>query len=713
MKTDRNRRKKNKTHIMWRYFLITVGITLVSAVAVFRLFQTTVIKADKWNAKAMESFGDVIPSIPERGKILADDGSILAANVVFYDAKIDWKSEAIKRDTFYAYLPALCDSLVNFFPGKMTAKEWSKELSRKYEQRDNPKVKGLRNYALANNLSREQRDRLRSFPFFNKGRSKSGLVFTEQLRRCKPYGSIASRSIGSVHADKLALGDNKHDEQVVMHGVSGLEMSLDSLLYGHDGEMQSIQSTVRTLRWEHVPAIDGYDIMTTINIGIQDIVEQELYNMCLEAEPLWGAAIVMDVATGEIKAVSNFERRDSFDVSKGYVEKKNHAFLRYETGSVMKVISMLVALEDSIVVDVNQRISTGRSWAYSGGRPITDAHANTDVSITEVIAQSSNIGIAKIVTSKYGSQPVAFSNRLKQIGFFDRLNVGIAGESVPYMRFSDHDNSNRILLSRMAYGYGMSTPPIYTLAIYNAIANGGKFVRPRLVKQLMHDGSVDSIVPVSYVRERICSEANAVKLREMMHAVVHDPHGTGKSLRNSVIDFGGKTGTAYVTDKGRYTSMKRYSFCGFFPYDNPKYSCIVVFERGKYGAARSSGKVFRQVAMKMHARGMLDNSRMYDSVPDAGAARRGMMYATLDNRSARSFIGSGVSHSLGQLHSPQKAGKGEVPDVVGLGIRDAIDVLEGAGLKVKFSGVGCVYQQSLPPGSKLVKGAEIQLVLRN
>lgn len=707
--------RKNKEHILWRYFLITLAVTIVSAVAVYRLAQTTIFKADQWNEKAMESFGDVVPSIPERGKILADDGSILAANVVFYDAKIDWKSEAIKRDTFYKYLPALCDSLATFFPGRMTAKQWQRELKSKYEAINNPKARGLRNYSLASNLSQSRRDRLRSFPFFNKGRAASGLVFTEQLRRCKPYGSIASRSIGSVHADKLALGNNRHDEQVVMHGVSGLEMSLDSLLYGHDGEMQSIQSTVRTLRWEHVPAVNGYDIMTSINIGIQDIVEQELYDMCLEAEPMWCSAVVMDVETGEIKAVSNFERRDTFDVSKGYVEVTNHAFLRYETGSVMKVISMLVALEDGIVDNVNERITTGRSWAYSGGRPITDAHANTDMSITDVIAQSSNIGIAKIITSKYGANPIAFKNRLKEIGFFEPLNTGIAGAHTPAVWFDGHANSDRITLSRMAYGYAMSTPPIYTLAIYNAIAGGGKFVRPRLVKQLMHDGVPDSVISVSYVRERICSEENARKLREMMHAVVHDPHGTGKSLRNSVIDFGGKTGTAYVTINGRYTGMKRYSFCGFFPYDKPKYSCIVVFERGKYGAARSSGRVFRGIAMKMHARGMLDNSKEYSAEIDSLGGKHGMIYATstAGRHTARSFVDGEAAATLGQLRRPGKMAADEVPDVIGLGIRDAIDALEGVGLIVKFSGTGYVYRQSLLPGSKLIKGAEIQLVLRN
>lgn len=698
---------------MWRYFLITVAITLVSAVAVYRLVQTTVVKADRWNAKALSSFGEIIPSIPERGRILADDGSILAANVVLYDAKIDWKSEAIQRDTFYTYLPALCDSLAAFFPGRKTANQWYYEFKNKYEQRND------RNYALASNLSLGQRNRLRSFPFFNKGRAKSGLVFSEQLRRSKPYGSIASRSIGQVVMDRLSLDSGRYDNQIVMHGVTGLEGAFDTLLYGKDGLMQEVQSTIRTLRWEHVPAMKGYDLLTTINVGIQDIVEQELYNMCLEAEPLWGTAIVMDVKSGEIKAVSNFERRDTFDVGKGYFEKKNYAFLRNETGSVMKVISMLVALEDSIVVDVNERISTGHSWAYSGGRPITDAHGSADKSITEIISHSSNIGIAKLITSKYGSNPSGFKERLREIGFFDPFNIlGIKGESTPYMYFGTHDNSNRIQLSRMSFGYGMSTPPIYTLAIYNAIANGGKFVRPTLLKQLRHDEKIDSIIPVTYVRDSICSEANAQKLRDMMHMVIHDPHGTGKSLRNSVIDFGGKTGTAYVLDKGHYTSMKRYAFCGFFPYDTPQYSCIVVFERGKYGAARSSGRVFQSIAKRMYARGMLDGDNRHESYADTVVNSdrtngMGVMFASTRKHNACSFVGGRSAGSFAQIHSPKTVAADKVPDVTGLGIRDAIDLLEGAGLRVKFTGMGYVYKQSLQPGSDLTKGDEIQLTLRN
>ncbi len=709
------KRQKNKQHIMWRYFLVIVAALLVSVIVVYRLFQTTVIKADEWDEKAQRTlYNDsvVIPAVPERGNIYADDGSILAASALTYSAKIDWVTcaERISEEDFYKDLPALCDSLAAISLGGRSAADWKTLLTKQYIAKKN-----RNGWLFFGGLSYSQRLRMEKFPIFKKGQNKSGLVFGEIKRRCLPYGSIALRTIGETKVKNVKLDGNRNVVSIV--GVSGLEMSFDSLLYGRNGELRKRISTNNTINWEEVHAIDGTDIYTTINVEIQDIVEQELKKMCMDAQPLWATAVVMEVATGDIKAIANWERVDTFDLSKGYRENRNHAFLRYETGSVMKVISMLVALEDSIVVDVNEQITTGSRWAYRGGRAITDAHAYSALSVTEVISRSSNIGIAKIITSKYDSNPVAFGQRLRGIGFFDDFKTGIAGAQKPRMGFSDHLNSNRILLSRMSYGYGMSTPPIYTLAMYNAIANGGRFVKPRLVTKFSGEGMPDSIVDVSYVRERICSEANAQKLRDMMHAVVQDPHGTGKSLRNAVVDLAGKTGTAYVTVPGKrgYTGKKRYSFCGFFPYDKPRYSCIVVCERAKYGAAGNSGKVFRGIAMRMHAHGMLGNNKSYEAAIDSTTrGRSGITYATIDGGSnAPSFVGKQAASTLGHMRRPSEVQEGKVPDVVGLGLRDAIDRLESVGLQVRYTGVGYVYKQSLPPGGKLIKGAEIKLTLRN
>lgn len=335
---------------------------------------------------------------------------------------------------------------------------------------------------------------------------------------------------------------------------------------------------------------------STIDDSIQGIAEQELRKLCTDAEPVWATAVVMDVATGDIKALANLERVDSLDASKGYIEKHNYAISCNETSSVMNVISMLVALEDSIVVDVNERITTGSSWAYSSAYPISDAHAYPDLSVTEVISRSSNIGIAKIITAAYGDNPQAFGERLMGLGMtVNSLGAGVMVDK-PVMRFTGNENADRILLSRMSYGYGMAVAPIHILAVYNAIANGGQLVTPRLET----NGKVGRA-------KRICSEANAQKLREMMHAVISDVHGTGKSLRNPDVEIAGKTGTAYVAVDGKYTMDKRHSFCGFFPYDNPRYSCIVVCESAKYGATGNCGKVFLGIAKGLCANATLNN----------------------------------------------------------------------------------------------------------
>lgn len=233
----------------------------------------------------------------------------------------------------------------------------------------------------------------------------------------------------------------------------------------------------------------------------------------------------MDVKTGDIKAISNLERSKS---GNGYIEALNYAVVGFEPGSVVKPISMMIALEDGIVNDLEEVIPIGKSWAYGGGRPITDSHFNASLRVREVIEQSSNIGMARIITRKYDKNPKGFVDRLREIGFLEPMHTGIAGEVVPYF----NPDPARVDLSRMCYGYTSQIPPIYTLSIYNAIANGGRYVRPRLVKGLRTE-TLDSILPVSYIRDRICSEENARKMQYMLKQVVWGSHGTGRSLKTT------------------------------------------------------------------------------------------------------------------------------------------------------------------------------------
>lgn len=688
-------KRKNRDYIMGRYIFIMVGIILVAIAVAVRLFSTTVIHAAEWEAKA-ESLNRTRVVEPERGKILADDRTVLAANVNFYVPRLDLRSEGIKEDTLMRYLKPLCDSLAVISPYR-TAKQWEEQIADAYTHRYTKR--GVRSFPIGNKLTYSQLQRMKKFPFIRLGSSKSGFYYEEQPRRCNPYGRMAARSIGKIAYDTVKRR---------VAGSSGLERALDDMLYGEPGEASSAQYANSIGLWEHKPAKKGYDVLTTINVALQEIVEQELSAVCKSSEADWGTAVLMEVNTGEIKAISNLKYYPKID---DYMEGENHAVMGYEPGSVMKPISMMMALEDGIVSDLDATIATGHSFAYAHARPITDSHGMASMRIRDVIAYSSNIGMAKIILRRYESQPGMFHHRLREMGFFDPLNIGISGETVPVVDSVGNKNWDRVKLSRMAYGYSTLIPPICTLAMYNAIANGGRYVRPRLVQRFMREGEPDSIVPLTYIRDQVCTPGNARKLAEMLRNVVE--YGTGKSLRNDQVAIAGKTGTCYVTEVGRgYSSKKRLSFCGFFPYENPKYSCIVVMEGANCGAARSSGTVLKNVALKLYSLGMLNNiSDFYAS--EQKSTTRPTFFATAADRSNNSkLVASAGIKELKRFRSPRNVPDGDVPDVIGLGAREAISRLEAAGLKVKLHGYGYVARQSVRAGTKAEKGTLVELTLR-
>jgi cell division protein FtsI (penicillin-binding protein 3) len=705
-------KQNNKRHILMRYGIV-VGIMLVfSTMIASKLFKTTVVQASEWNKKAESVLTDTVPIEPERGKLLADNGSVLAANLQYYIVRIDWFTDGIKADTLMKDIGALCDSLAAF-DSSMDAAQWKKKI---LQDRKNildaanhpaPGKKPRKNRAyrlFPYMLTHKEYERVRQFPFLRRPKNKNGFYYEKHNRRMKPYGDMASRSIGNVGEDSLSSS---------IHGRSGLEMALDSLLYGKPGVAQSIQLTNGIVRAESVPAVKGYDITTTINVQLQDIVENELNDMCIESGADWGTCVLMEVATGEIKAISNLERNPT---TGEYVEGVNHAVLGYEPGSVVKTISMMVALEDGIVTDINAPIATGSDWMYAG-RNISDRpHGAATRTPREIIETSSNIGMAKLIVKDYGQNPGGFRKRLEEMGFFEPFHSGIAGEMVPNYPVLGNKNWDKLSLTRQAYGYATTIPPLYTLAIYNAIANDGKFVRPHLFKKLSREGEPDSIIPVTYVRQQVCSPENAQKLRIMLRDVVWGSHGTARHwVQDKRVEIAGKTGTAFINAAGQYGAKKRLAFCGFFPYDKPKYSCIVLMLGADRGAGACSGMVLKNIALKMYARGLLGSMPNYtETVKDQpkDAKSYPTLFASMaDNKANNIRRGLGIDkpHTYAR---PQRIEKG-VPNVIGLNVREAIKMLEDAGLSVSFTGSGMVTGQSLAAGSQYARGQRINLRLRN
>ena len=688
----------NRANILLRYIIISVGILLLAGLIVNKLFNTTVIHASEWKAKANRDFSVIDTIQPARGDILASDGSILATNLRYYTIRLDYRTERFDEKELRRSLPALADSLAKYHPHR-TAAQWKNYIEEPLgiEMKKRPRAKKI-----LSNLTFSEYERLRTFPFLSlTNRNKNGLVVERNMRRSNPYGQMAKRSIGGV-------GEQEYGH---IHGVSGLEMALDSLLYGVPGTAKKIALTDRLGSQTQTPAKRGFDIITSIDIQMQDIVENELNRMLDTCDADWGVAVLMEVATGDIKAISNLEKSPT---SGEYIEGMNRAVLGFEPGSVIKPISMLLALEDGLVNNINQVFPIGASYAYAGGKPIKDSHFNASLTVKGIIEESSNIGMTKVLANTsgpYHADPSRFRRRLEEIGFLDPFNMGIAGERIPYI----DAKPSRISLTRMCYGYATEIPPIYTLAMYNAIANGGKFVRPRLVKELRGE-DYDSILPVTYVRERICSEENAAKLQEMLTAVVWGDHGTARHwVRDENVRIAGKTGTCYMVGKNGYdTNRKRLSFCGFFPAENPKYSCIVLTcnpKRKLKGAPSSSGQAVKNIASKMYSRGMLGNESDYKQANNSSATPT--LYATNKPGTAKTIKRNLNVENAKELAPVKKVNvtDGAVPQVMGMGIREAIVNIEKSGYNVAFNGMGFVKRQSPQAGTALKKGEIVNLYL--
>ncbi len=714
-------KQNNKKHILARYAIV-VGIMLAFSTCIaWYLFKTSVVQAALWNEKANTVLTSTTPIEPERGKLLADNGTVLAANLQYYVLRIDWFTEGIKVDTLMKDIGPLCDSLA-LFDNSMTAAQWKQKiLGDRKEILDNANktkpdgTKGRKNRAyklFPYMLTHKEYERVSNFPFLRRAKNKNGFYTEKHNRRIKPYGDMAARSIGNV---------GQSEESSFIHGHSGLEMALDSLLYGKPGVAKNIQLTNGIVRAESVPAVKGYDITTTINVQLQDIVENELNDMCLETGAKWGTCVLMEVATGEIKAISNLERNDN---TGEYVEGVNHAVLGYEPGSVVKTISMMVALEDGMVSDINAPIATGSDWMYAG-RNISDRpHGAATRTAREIIETSSNIGMAKLIVKDYGSNPGGFRKRLEEMGFFEPFNSGIGGETTPNFPVLGNKNWDKLSLTRQAYGYATTIPPLYTLAMYNAIANDGKFVRPHLFKKLSREGEPDSIIPVTYIRKQVCSPENAAKLRIMLRDVVWGDHGTARHwVQDDKVEIAGKTGTAFTNAGGQYGAQKRLAFCGFFPYEKPKYSCIVLMLGADRGAGACSGIVLKNIARKMYARGLLGpspelgtesvNSKDGKNNKDSKDKKNyPTLFASMSNHAAKNINRGLHVDSSHRYATPAKVEKG-VPCVIGLNVREAVKILENAGLMVNFTGFGMVTSQSLAAGSAYKRGQRINLRLRN
>ncbi|MDR1200506.1 MAG: PASTA domain-containing protein [Tannerellaceae bacterium] len=706
------------SQVLLRYVVVILLLTLVVVGVIFRTIQTAFVDNKEWLKIAEQQKRPDKLAYPSRGNIYSSDGRLMATSVPRYYTYIDFKADGFNVDTFLKSKRNGVDSLAYYLaknPGGKTATDYKAHL-----------LKGLksksRQYGVYGpKVSYTQLKEMRTYSFFRLGTNKSGFYTKEMVERQHPFGSLASRTIGDVFGEIDSTGVTK--------GRNGLEMQYDSLLRGVPG-----LNAVRRVNgaWTNIAEVEpiaGMDVRSTIDIEIQDIAEKSLVDMLRSTDAESGMAIVMEVKTGEVKAITNMAR-----IRTGvYGETKNHAVAdMLEPGSTFKVASIMVAIEDG-KCQPSDLVDTGNGVYPYAGEKIKDHNWDKGgygvITIEEAIWFSSNIGVAKTIINGYITQPEKFVEGIHRLGLTEDLQIEIPGSGYSIIRMPNKAKSNwsATALPWMSFGYETQIPPIYTLNFFNAIANGGKMIRPMFTKEILKNGETVHRFSTEVVKSSICSDRTLRIIQGMLEGVVEK--GTGKPAYSNAIKIAGKTGTAQIAEGGSYQgSGHQVSFAGYFPADDPEFSCMVLIRRPRIGypsGGTMSGAVVKSIAEKISANRMrydireikTDSLAVPIPTPKAGDVQAlRQVLRKLDIKAASNHVES--SWVLAKANDTQieldniSVRKGLVPRVVGMGAKDAVYLLENAGLKVELTGLGQVIKQSIQPGAQVLKGQTITITLQ-
>lgn len=724
----------NKNIAVSRYGWIVLLLSFVFIAIVVCIVKIKYVEGSMWRELGRkETIKKDREITPTRGNIYADDNRLLATSEPLYGIYVDFLADGIQQDTLMKYVTPLSEALSKRFPDRSTAQYrriildgW--ELSRrekalidKYKkQGSDKKVKTKSRYVriIRRDINYLELKELKTFPFFNLRSNRNGLITEEKTMRLKPFGRLAGRTIGSIFKD------------IDRGGASGLEMKYDSILHGIPGVKTRQRVQGRWIDVTLVEPIDGWDIKTTINVDIQDLTERALYNKLVETKAESGCAIIMETATGEIKAISNLDR-----IAEGvYAEGNPNAFsYMSEPGSTFKTISLMVALEDGLI-SPDETFHVGDGLFEYKGRIVKDHDWRKgidkgDLTVTKGMYTSSNVVLSKMVLKAYENNPKKYIDGIYKLGITKKLewDVPLQGrEGTVAIRYPD-DKANpwsKTTLAWMSFGYETQVPPIYMLMFYNGIANNGKMIKPFITKQFLQDGTERETFEAEVVNEKLCSDHTLQQVKEILKGVVTD--GTGKAVRSEMFDIAGKTGTAMIASRGGYSGYY-VSFCGYFPADNPQYTCFVGIRRpqGIPSGGLMPGAVFKQIAEGVYTRNTISTpiAAQRDTVnPIAPKVKPGLMNNTdialskLKQNytpSASEWIKAVLSENNTINLQAFDYNKALVPNVNGMGARDAVYILENLGMNVILHGSGRVTEQSIAPGTRLTKGTTIVIQLNN
>lgn len=700
--------------IIHRFTWVYLAVCLLFLLAIGRMAVIMTIERDQWMntaRKYTERKSRIVKA--ERGNIYSDNGQLISATIPYYSLYMDTKVEALHAKGGKLYQENI-DSL-------------SICLSRKFGDKTPGEYRSMINTAYLNGnrrlkisprrVSYIDLQEIKQFPLFRMGRNKSGLYYEEFANRENLYGTLAARTVGDIYGDGRG-------------GQYGLELYYDSLLSGRPGTEHGLKVGNR---WVYVPEVEpeaGCNITTTLDIEIQDICETALRENLTRFNSKNGCLILMEVKTGEIKAMVNLGRMSNGS----YGESWNMAVADLsEPGSTFKTMSLMIALEQGVCDTADIYDINGGQWMFGKAR-MTDHNwrrgGYDKLSVSDILAYSSNVGTSRIIDENFHKNPGKFVDAILATRFADDIKIDIPGATPPRIPHPDtYRQWSGISLPWMSIGYVVQVPPIYTLNFYNAIANNGRLMKPYLVKKITKDGRVLKENEPTVINSSICSSSTRRKLQAMLEGVVE--HGTAKRNGSSQFKIAGKTGTAQLGYGSGQPVKHQISFCGYFPADNPIYSCIVVIKEPQAppAAAYMSGEVFHNVAERVYAqkidkkidrmpRWKGDSTHMAN-LPRVKGGKRDLTERAMTSVDIDFTREKGDWVSLSQDMTENRMTEtvrpmldGIVPNVVGMGATDALYLMEHAGMYVQIYGKGRVVSQSVTAGQQVPKGQTVTLILR-
>jgi cell division protein FtsI (penicillin-binding protein 3) len=699
-----------RDEIVWRSGIVYFTIAVVAAAILIRILILQFVQHGKWSAMSEKYVYKTTELPATRGDILSYDGRLLASSVPYYTVYMDTRSTGMSAETWSNGINGLSAGLAKCL-GMRSASGWKTAITE-------ARKRGDRYFLIKRKVDYETLKELRKLPIFKEGQYKGGIVAQAENRRILPNNELAARTIGY-----LNLGNEGTEV--------GIEGSFDKDLAGKNGIVVKQRLTggdwITVDGAGSVESRDGNDVVTTIDIDLQDVASSALGNQLRKHNAHHGCAIVMEVATGDIRAIVNLEQGSDGD----YHETYNYAIAEStEPGSTFKLPVLIAALEDG-VIDTGDIVDTGNGAVKFYNKIIRDTKEEGygKLTVKEVFEKSSNVGTSKLISEHYRDNPRNFVNRLYAMKLNQKLDIQIKGEGEPLIRYPGDRLWSGLTLPMMSHGYEVRMTPLQILTFYNAVANNGRMMKPRFVTTIMRNGNVMRQFDPDVIINSIASRSTIKKARKMMEGVVE--RGTAMNLRNSNYRIAGKTGTAQIAlGKSGYRSGARISyqasFVGYFPAENPLYSCIVVVNapsNGVYYGNLVAGSVFKEISDKIYATNFYKdfrdrlNTEKVAIAPEAGNGYRediNKVLRELDVRYRRTanddWVKTRESGDTVRLVGVN-INKGLVPDVRGMSLRDAVHLLENSGYRVRYNGKGKVLRQSPEHGARYFEGQIVSLEL--